>query len=83
MRERSSEMAQIIELVKAQPDKPVEQIVLKYMAGITWSIAKDEFSQLSQRDRKKLYHKLQVIRNIHQTQKALKKLTEKKDGTDK
>ncbi|MFL6601801.1 MAG: hypothetical protein ACJ8R9_10765 [Steroidobacteraceae bacterium] len=70
-----SEMNQIIELVKAQPNKSVEEVVKHYFDGITWSTLKDEFQRMSKSERKKLFHKLTVIRNIHSTQKALRNLT--------
>lgn len=70
-----SEMNQIIELVKAQPNKPVEEVIKHYFDGITWSTLKDEFARMSKTEKRKLYHKLTVIRNIHNTQKALRQLS--------
>jgi len=70
-----SELNQIIELVKAQPNKSVEEVVKSYMASVTWSTLKDEFNKMTKSEKKKLIHKLTVIRNIHNTQKALRKLS--------
>lgn len=68
-----SELSQIIELVLGSTE-PVEVVVEKYMASVTWTILKDEYEKMNRKEKKKFLHKLTVMRNVNNVEKLLRDL---------
>jgi hypothetical protein len=69
-----SELKQIIELVQSSND-PVQVVVERYFASVTWTTLKDEFSKMTETEKKRLFHKLTVLRNMSNAAKALREQT--------